>query len=612
MADAKRLLPLLMAWLSGSMVGAADIPPEVIQNGKDATAFVVIQNGRAFGSAFCIDSAGYFLTNEHVVAKEKNCELVLQAATPSERRVVGQVVRLDPKSDLALIKTAKPVAIPTLGFDRSDTLSEADSLATFGFPLGTALSLERSKAPSISVHLGRVTAIRRIDGLPESIQLDAQLNPGNSGGPVLNSRGLIVGVVRAKVEGTGLNLAIPMRHVETFLQAPVVSTEFPKVVTEGEAADFTVHLTSFFRPLEQPVVEIETSSAVGDKTVSRLQATDQRTHTANLITARSSNDAARVGVEASFGAAASVRATAPNTRITIGSDSVALGEVSTVERSGGESRVVLRDGRRLTADSITGLPTELRLNDVSLQMDLSKADRVAIELNEQPSVDYTLRVKDGDETVAEQSGQIPIHGRKAAPPRRPSTPASTPAGSWAKLGESPALPSYLMVNAPLRRTSEQGVRLLEEEGAIQSVDRTLLTRDFVFEALVTFEPDDRIAYLGLGPGLKDRSYNGLTDSLYLRLHAHTLGDGLVGMQNWNRGTATLGKISHPGIHRVSIEKQGDAVTFLVDPDNDGPSADDLQVTYTNLRTLAPYLTAKNCGLFLSGSGTFLSTRLEVR
>ncbi|OAI52665.1 hypothetical protein AYO47_01090 [Planctomyces sp. SCGC AG-212-M04] len=551
------------------------------------------------------------LVTEHVVGRAESCELVLQPGTSAEKKVTASIVRADRKSDLALLKTTAPVDIPALAFERTSDLKEADQLATFGYPLGIALSLEKNRAPSVSVHLGRVTAIRRIDGVPEAIQLDAQVNPGNSGGPVLNTQGLVVGVVQSKIVGTGLNFAIPVARAEQFVKAPTIALEFPKVLGEGEAAEYAVEVTSILQKLEQPEVEIEVPAETGGTRTEPLPSKNGKRFTNRLTLVTKPSELPRVGLDARYGSDGLIRGTAPNVRISVADQTVPLSEVTTIERQGAQFKLTLRGGKTVNGPEIKGLPDSVQIDQFSVPVNLAKAASIAIRIQFADAVRYTVRVKDGGELVAEETGRIPIQGR--LPQSEPTPPPPTgPSGDWAKLGEYPALPPYLTTNGSLKRTQDKGVRFVEPRTAIQSVDRTLLSKDFVFEALVTFEFDDKIAYLGIGPGLEDRSYNGLTDSLYLRLHPHTFGDGLVGMQNWNRGTTSLGKIDHPGIHRVRVEKQGDAVTFHVDPDNDGPSADDIEVSYPNVRALAPYLTAKNSGVFLSGSGTFLSTRLEIR
>ena len=78
----------------------------------------------------------------------------------------------------------------------------------FGFPFGKDLSLSNDEYPNVTVSTGHITSLRKIKGELAAIQVDAQLNPGNSGGPVLNDRGKVVGIVVAGIDGTGIDFAI--------------------------------------------------------------------------------------------------------------------------------------------------------------------------------------------------------------------------------------------------------------------------------------------------------------------------------------------------------------------------------------------------------------------
>ena len=71
----------------------------------------------------------------------------------------------------------------------------------------------------------------------------------------------------------------------------------------------------------------------------------------------------------------------------------------------------------------------------------------------------------------------------------------------------------------------------------------------------------------------------------------------------------MGHVKHVGTHLVRIIKEGESVTFHVDPDNDGPTDDDLELTVPNIKALAPFLNSKNSNLFFKGGGTFLSARM---
>lgn len=209
-------------------------------------------------------------------------------------------------------------------------------------------------------------------------------------------------------------------------------------------------------------------------------------------------------------------------------------------------------------------------------------------------------------------------GTSARPGSAGTAPPQEPGGrKSARLGASRVLPSFLTTESRYERTEEQGIRLqghdqfsIREAGSVRTKETNYLTRDFTFEVLLTFGPGDRIAYIGLGPGKPDRSYNGLTDSIYLRFHAPNLADGLVDVTGFRKPYDTMEHVKHGGTHLVRIIKEGDSVTFFVDPENDGPTDDDLELTIPNIRTHAPFFNSKNMPLFFGGSGTFVEVSVR--
>ena len=217
------------------------------------------------------------------------------------------------------------------------------------------------------------------------------------------------------------------------------------------------------------------------------------------------------------------------------------------------------------------------------------------------------------------SGRISLSKVNVVAPARSESSSSTSESGASRsnsgksvvgnLGRSRRLPKFLTTQARLKRTKDGGVRILGG-GPVQTRDRTFLNKDFTFEVLVSFEHDDTIAYIGLGAGKKDRSYNALTDSIYMRFHPPHAASGMVDVESWKKGrTGLQGGVTHKGRHMVRIIKEEDSVTFQVDPDNDGPTDDDLELTVPDIRELAPYLHSKNCNLFFGGGGTYHNVRL---
>ena len=189
--------------------------------GKAATALVDLPGGRGSASAFCIDRSGLFVTNEHAVAalgpvpadgKSRELSLVLNSGEADQKVVKATVLRADKEADLALLQ-ARPAkdgdAFPALDLGDAADLFETMPVTAFGYPFGKMLA-DKGESPSVTVTTGRVTSLRKSKGELHLVQLDNSLNPGNSGGPVLDEKGRVVGVVQAGIRGSGVNFAIPV------------------------------------------------------------------------------------------------------------------------------------------------------------------------------------------------------------------------------------------------------------------------------------------------------------------------------------------------------------------------------------------------------------------
>ena len=217
-----------------------------IATGKRATALVEIDAGRVigYGSAFCIDAGvGLFVTNHHVVAlstdvadvrRRPPVRLVVNPGQPTQRVVTAAVVKDDEREDLAILKVTPPGDLTALPLGDPSALVETSPLTVFGFPLGGQLAVAAGTYPTVSVNLGRVTAFRRDGQQVDLIQLDAAVTHGNSGGPVVDGRGQVVGVLEAGVDGVAINFAISsdrvtrlLRHSDVTLTPNVLPPERP-------------------------------------------------------------------------------------------------------------------------------------------------------------------------------------------------------------------------------------------------------------------------------------------------------------------------------------------------------------------------------------------------
>lgn len=171
------------------------------------------------GTGFFITLNGVLLTNHHVV---KDCRVI--AVRNGERQsLTASIYAVDPTNDLALLKVNGKVDTIAL-FRPTPNIRQGDDVIVFGFPLGGAI------ASGGALTKGTVTALTGLGDDTRFFQMSAQIHPGNSGGPVFDTNGGVVGVVVAKLNAlmvarkTGdipqnVNFAIKSSVVRGFFEA---------------------------------------------------------------------------------------------------------------------------------------------------------------------------------------------------------------------------------------------------------------------------------------------------------------------------------------------------------------------------------------------------------
>lgn len=193
-------------------------PASVRENVERVGAGVVlVRVPGALGSGFVTSADGWVVTNAHVVQGERNISVTFFEGTEQgfEKKVVDEVelVAVNPYWDVALLRLPGEargrVDLRPVPFGSMDELTAGDAVFAIGSPLG----LERSVSEGIVS-----TTNRENDGMLY-VQTTAAVNPGNSGGPLLDDRGRVVGVTTWGYLGAeGLNFAIPVSTVKTFLE----------------------------------------------------------------------------------------------------------------------------------------------------------------------------------------------------------------------------------------------------------------------------------------------------------------------------------------------------------------------------------------------------------
>jgi S1-C subfamily serine protease len=163
-------------------VGPAVVRVESLGKGRSGT-----------GSGVIISSDGFVLTNSHVVQGATAARLTTSEQQTFEARVIGD----DPHTDLALLHAHASVKLPYASLGNSKTLKPGHLVVAIGNPLG----FESTVTAGVVSALGRSLRAQSGRLIDDVIQTDAALNPGNSGGPLVNSRGEVVGINTAVIMG---------------------------------------------------------------------------------------------------------------------------------------------------------------------------------------------------------------------------------------------------------------------------------------------------------------------------------------------------------------------------------------------------------------------------
>ncbi|HVX45421.1 MAG TPA: trypsin-like peptidase domain-containing protein [Mycobacteriales bacterium] len=199
---------------------------------------VVTAQGESLGSGVILSADGEILTNNHVIADAAQGGTITVVFN-NGKKATATVVGADANSDLALIKAQNVSGLHPATLGDSSTVQVGDEVIAIGSPEG----LQGTVTSGVVSYLGRAVTVPRSDstnsGLPpwaqqssgtvtyKAIQTDASLNPGNSGGPLLNSAGQVIGINSAIYSPTsadgnaggsvGLGFSIPINQVKKIL-----------------------------------------------------------------------------------------------------------------------------------------------------------------------------------------------------------------------------------------------------------------------------------------------------------------------------------------------------------------------------------------------------------
>lgn len=198
------LLSAVSIFLLHTPVFASSVVPTVLAQARNdeqvtidvyrvaSPAVVTISSGTGSGSGSIVSPEGLVLTNNHVIRNARGG--VVSVSTSTGKRYTGQVIATDATNDLALVRLNTSERFPTILISNPQSIQVGQRVFAIGSPFGLSGTL--------------TTGILSRIGRNSDLQTDAVLNPGNSGGPLLNSRGELIGVNKAILSTGGGNSGI--------------------------------------------------------------------------------------------------------------------------------------------------------------------------------------------------------------------------------------------------------------------------------------------------------------------------------------------------------------------------------------------------------------------
>jgi len=170
------------------------------------------------GSGFIIRKEGVILTNSHLVFGHQTIDVILDSGFTTRAELVG----VDPFLDLAVLRISVPVkSLPVVILGDSDKVQTGEDVLAFGNPFG----LEQTLTRGIISGVNRTLSASPMSPELPLIQTDAAFNPGNSGGPLVNGCGEVIGINTAMLgQGENINFALPINMAKKVL---------PQLLTKG-------------------------------------------------------------------------------------------------------------------------------------------------------------------------------------------------------------------------------------------------------------------------------------------------------------------------------------------------------------------------------------------
>ena len=415
--SATYLLGLILIVAHGNCA-FAQLDQKLVANAKSATVLVERPSGDGFGTAFCIDNKGFFITNHHVIVGEtEKIPLIQNPGTGKEKKLLAEIVRSDEDLDLALLRVVQldtPLIALDLGSDEG--LTETQPISVFGYPFGTGLALRNAKYPNISVNVGRITSLRKRSSELKKIQLDAVVNPGNSGGPVIDSGGKVVGVIDEKVEGTDVNFAIPVTILKGFLSRPeaILLQEEIRFAEREEPVDLKFNVASFGSESQDIQLKVQISNGIDSNDDFTLDEPDAAGHwVVNVTPMEKSEEPLRIPVTITY-KSGKVKGEIAEQPISFAGSRQYLIEMKSIAKvTDNKWRLTRYDGKSVAREGLVFSDLQVYLGGTKTKLDLDSVRKIELGVPEQRFVRrlrYNAKVYADGKLASILRGEIPLVG----------------------------------------------------------------------------------------------------------------------------------------------------------------------------------------------------------
>lgn len=229
---------ILMVMLYSGTVLSQSFSVDTISHIKRSTVYIQVTHLfpvtddeiTSSGTGFFINTNGLIVTNYHVIqplitiynspfpAPVSEINIIRSSGTEGHKIFEARIITVDKDNDLAVLAINDTTVTPCLTPDYSGALVESQPVYVFGYPLGEEFSVIQ-RGPEITVSKGFISALRHDDRDDlVQIQVDAVVKPGNSGGPVINEKGEVIGVINRAYGETRMNFAVPSYFLRELLK----------------------------------------------------------------------------------------------------------------------------------------------------------------------------------------------------------------------------------------------------------------------------------------------------------------------------------------------------------------------------------------------------------